>query len=275
MEQPKQWLTETYEEELAYMYQQEEPLPDHQGQYYTSFYPCRSSNSPSFGGESLNELGQPYPALSPSANFLSFAAAEASTHNFSGGSYGGLQVQGTRQQLQAPARRGRATASTHEHVIAERKRREKLQRQFVSLATIVPAGVRKADKISLLGSAIDYVKQLEEKVKALGEQGLLKSPECTLFESKCSISAADKDDSAGPSGSGSSSGDSSPVDVEASTRGNTVLLKICCKERRGVLVMVLSELENQGLSIITTNVLPFTDSCLNITITAKASPLCQ
>ncbi|KAF7062828.1 hypothetical protein CFC21_069388 [Triticum aestivum] len=242
MEQPKQWLTETeqYEEELAYMYQQEEPLPDHQGQYYTSFYPCRSSNSPSFGGESLNELGQPYPALSPSANFLSFAAAEASTHNFSGGSYGGLQVQGTRQQLQAPARQGRATASAHEHVIAERKRREKLQRQFVSLATIVPAGVRKvpplflfssflrsnfiklghADKISLLGSAIDYVKQLEEKVKALGEQGLLKSPECTLFESKCSISAADKDDSAGPSGSGSSSGDSSPVDVEASTRAS-------------------------------------------------------
>ena len=110
-------------------------------------------------------------------------------------------------------------------------------------------------------------------MKALGEQGLLKSPECTLFESKCSISAADKDDSAGPSGSGSRSGYSSP-DIEASIRGNTALLNICCKKRRGVLVMILSELENQGLSIINTNVIPFTDSCLNITITAKASPLC-
>ncbi|XBH88585.1 hypothetical protein VPH35_075854 [Triticum aestivum] len=281
MEQPKQWLTETeqYEEELAYMYQEEEePLRDRQGQYCTSFYPSRSSNFPSFGGESPNELGQPSPAPSPSVNFLSFGAGQANTLDFSAseGAYDGLQFQGTKQQLQAPERQGRATASAQEHVIAERKRREKLQLQFVSLATIVP-GVKKADRISLLGSTIDYVKQLEEKVKTMGEQGQQRSPECTVFESKCSISAADKDDSAGPSRSSSESDDaeySNPVDVEASIRGNTVLLKICCKERRGVLVMVLSELENQGLSIITTNVLPFTDSSLNITITAKASPLC-
>ncbi|XBH88587.1 hypothetical protein VPH35_075856 [Triticum aestivum] len=275
MEQPKQWLTETeqYEEELAYMYQEEEePLCDHQGQYYTSFYPSRSSNFPSFGGESPNEL----------VNFLSFGAGQASTLNFSGGAYDGLQFQGSKQQLQAPERRGRATASAQEHVIAECKRREKLQLQFASLATIAP-GIKKVlplflfNGISLLGSTIDYVKQLEEKVKTMGEQGQQRSPECTVFESKCSISAANKDDSAGHSRSSSESGDaeySNPVDVEASIHGNTVLLKIYCKERRGVLVMVLSELQNQGLSIITTNVLPFTDSSLNITITAKASPLC-
>ncbi|XBH88586.1 hypothetical protein VPH35_075855 [Triticum aestivum] len=252
MEQPKQWLIETeqYEEELAYMYQEEEePLRDHQGQYYTSFYPSRSSNFPSFVGESPNEMGQPSPARSPSVNFLSFGAGQASTLNFSGGAYDGLQFQGSK-----------ATASVQEHVIAECKRREKLQLQFASLATILPG-----------------IKKLEEKVKTMGEQGQQRSPECTVFESKCSISAADKDDSAGHSRSSSESGDaeySTPVDVEASIRGNTVLLKICCKERRGVLVMVLSELQNQGLSIITTNVLPFMDSSLNITITAKASPLC-
>jgi hypothetical protein len=128
------------------------------------------------------------------------------------------------------------------------------------------------DKISLLGGTIEYVKQLEEKVKDLEELGARRSSDSTVFESKCSISAADSD-AAGPSGSSSGEGHgeySNPA-VEASIRGNTVLLKICCKERRGVLVMVLSELENQGLSIINTNVVPFTDSCLNITITAKAS----
>ncbi|KAM3229940.1 hypothetical protein ACQJBY_060635 [Aegilops geniculata] len=124
------------------------------------------------------------------------------------------------------------------------------------------------DKISLLGSTIDYVKQLEDKVRALEEQGPRRPSESTtVFESKCRISAADND-AAGPSGSGDAAEDSSPA-VEASIRGHTALLKICCKERRGVLVMVLSELENQGLSIINTNVVPFTDSCLNITITAK------
>lgn len=299
---------EQEQEELAYMYQQEgghvpvpgreqqfaePPLPDHQEQYYTSpmaapsFHPSRSgsSNFPSFAGSSSlpnqpfrigpaavkNELGQPSQAPSPSANFLSFGTGQASTLNFSGGpcwrwQHGG--VQGTMQQLQAPERQGRATPSAQEHVIAERKRREKLQQQFVSLSTIVP-GIKKADKISLLGSTIEYVKQLEEKVKAMEQQGTRRSSERTVFESKCCTSAHD---AAGPSGSGSGSGDaeySSRAAVEASIGGDTVLLKICCKARRGVLVMVLSELESQGLSIITTNVLPFTDSCLNITITAK------
>ncbi|KAF7049860.1 hypothetical protein CFC21_058321 [Triticum aestivum] len=260
----------------------EPPLLGHQEQYYTSpmatpsFHPSRSSDFPSFGGSSSlpnlpfgsatvkNELGQPSPP--PSSNFLSFGAGQAGTLNFSGGAWQHDGVEGT-MQLQAPERRSRAPANAQEHVIAERKRREKLQQQFVSLATIVP-GLKKTDKISLLGSTIDYVKQLEDKVKALEEQGSRRSSESTtVFESKCRISAADND-AAGPSGSGDAAEDSSPA-VKASIRGHTALLKICCKERRGVLVMVLSELENQGLSIINTNVVPFTDSCLNITITAK------
>uniref|UniRef100_A0ACD5X0C0 Uncharacterized protein n=1 Tax=Avena sativa TaxID=4498 RepID=A0ACD5X0C0_AVESA len=262
------------------------PLPEHQEQYYTppmatpSFHPARSSNFPTFGGSSSlpnlpfgaatvkNEQRQPSPPPH-SSKFLSFGAGQASTLNFSGGAWHQDDMEGT-MQLQAPAeRRSRSPGNAQEHVIAERKRREKLQQQFVSLATIVP-GLKKTDKISLLGGTIEYVKQLEEKVKALEEHGARRSSESTVFESKCSISAADSD-AAGPSGSGSVDGDgaySSPA-VEASVRGNTALLKICCRERRGVLVMVLTELENQGLSIINTNVVPFTDSCLNITITAK------
>uniref|UniRef100_A0ACD5XDR9 Uncharacterized protein n=1 Tax=Avena sativa TaxID=4498 RepID=A0ACD5XDR9_AVESA len=299
MEQPNQWLTPTEQEELAYMYQQEgghvpgvieqqfaepPPLPEHQEQYYTppmatpsSFHPSRSSNFPTFGGSSSslpnlpfgaatvkNEQGQPSP--SHSSKFLSFGAGQASTLNFSGGAWQQDDMLEGAMQLQAPAeRRGRAPGNAQEHVIAERKRREKLQQQFVSLATIVP-GLKKTDKISLLGGTIEYVKQLEEKVQALEEQGARRSSESTVFETKCSISAADSD-AAGPSGSGS--GEHSSPAVEASVRGNTALLKICCKERRGVLVMVLTELENHGLSIINTNVVPFTDSCLNITITAK------
>ena len=296
------------------------PLPDHQEQYYTppvatpSFHPSRSSDFPIiFGGSSSlpnlpfgsaavkNEQGQPSPSPSPlldSSKFLSFGAGQASTLSFSGGAWQQDGIDGTMQQLQAPERRSRAPGNAQEHVIAERKRREKLQQQFVSLATIVPglkkvrdtmpalmcsetkywllniSGFFQTDKISLLGSTIDYVKQLEEKVKALEEKGTRRSSESTVFESKCRISSNDND-AADPTGCGSGDGDgeyTSPA-VEASIRGNTALLKICCKETRGVLVMVLSELENQGLSIINTNVVPFTDSCLNITITAKARHL--
>ncbi|KAF7051669.1 LOW QUALITY PROTEIN: hypothetical protein CFC21_059887 [Triticum aestivum] len=296
MEQPNQWLAQMQEEELVYMYQQEgalpgmeqqfaePPLADHQERYYTplmaipSFNQSRSSNFPSFGGSSSlpnlpfgsapveNELGQPSsrhrPTSYPAAGTLNFSVGACWQHD---------GVQGTMQQLQAPERRGRALASAQEHVIAERKRREKLHLQFVSLAMIIP-GIKKTDKLSLLGSTIDYVKQLEEKVKALDEQCSRGSSESMVFDSKCRISAADirhpdaDNGAAGPSGSGC--GYLSP-DIEASILGNTALLSIFCRGRKGVLVMVLSELENQGLSIINTNVVPFTDSCLNITITAK------
>ena len=126
------------------------------------------------------------------------------------------------------------------------------------------------DKISLLGSTIEYVKQLEEKVKTLKGQSARRTSEPTVFEGKCRISSEDSSDASGSSGSAFGAVGFSPT-VEASLHGDTVLLKIWCKEGRGVLVMIISELENQGLSIINTSVLPFTDSCLNITITAKAS----
>ncbi|TVU35980.1 hypothetical protein EJB05_17888, partial [Eragrostis curvula] len=39
---------------------------------------------------------------------------------------------------QSSERRSRAHLNTQEHVIAERRRREKMQQQFVALATIIP-----------------------------------------------------------------------------------------------------------------------------------------
>ncbi|KAF0899205.1 hypothetical protein E2562_015563 [Oryza meyeriana var. granulata] len=261
--------------------------PVHFDQFYTApmaaslFHPSHSSSFPTFGGSSTlpsltfgavttkKEQVQPSPS---SSNVLSFAGqAQGTTLDFSVGR-GWQQDDGVGVFQLPPERRSRAPANAQEHVIAERKRREKLQQQFVALATIVP-GLKKTDKVSLLGSTIDYVKQLEEKVKALEEQqGSRRTAEqpTTAFESKCRITA-DDDDGAGPSGSssGANDGSSSSPTVEASIHGSTVLLKICCKERRGLLVMVLSELEKQGLSIINTSVVPFTDSCLNITITGK------
>ncbi|XP_015690638.1 transcription factor bHLH19-like isoform X1 [Oryza brachyantha] len=300
MDEQNQWLTEPEPEELTYMYHQEEhsrmqeqfvggPLlepPVHFDQFNTTpmassnpFHPSQGASFPSFGGSELPSLtfgaaatkNEPRMQPSPSSsNVLSFAGqAQGATLDFSGRTW--QQDDGVSVFQQPPERRSRAPVNAQEHVIAERKRREKLQQQFVALATIVP-GLKKTDKISLLGSTIDYVKQLEEKVKTLEEQhGTRRTAEpTTAFESKCRITADDDDDDdAGPSGSASGADDAYSPTVEANIHGSTVLLKICCKERRGLLVMVLSELENHGLSIINTSVVPFTDSCLNITITAK------
>ena len=115
------------------------------------------------------------------------------------------------------------------------------------------------------------MKQLEEKVKTLEGQRERRTSEATVFESKYRIS--NDSNASCSSGSTFGAGGFNPT-VEASIHCDTVLLKICCLDRRGVLVMIISELENQGLSIINTSVLPFTDSCLNITVTAKARRSC-
>ncbi|KAH7517203.1 hypothetical protein FEM48_Zijuj09G0037600 [Ziziphus jujuba var. spinosa] len=52
------------------------------------------------------------------------------------------------------------------HVLAERRRREKLNERFIMLRSLVPF-VTKMDKASILGDTIEYLKQLRKKIQDL------------------------------------------------------------------------------------------------------------
>ncbi|RRT38931.1 hypothetical protein B296_00034476 [Ensete ventricosum] len=171
----------------------------------------------------------------------------------------------------------RPPSSAQDHVIAERKRRERLNQQFIALSTIIP-GLKKfggpfclcgmqTDKATLLGDAVNYIRQLEEKVKTLEEKASERTVESTILVNKSHISTADHHTS---DAEGSPFSEAFPK-ITASLNGNSILVRVQCEKRKGLFVKVLSEIERHHLSVINTNVMPFASSSLDITVTAQAS----
>lgn len=175
-----------------------------------------------------------------------------------------------------PSMAKKPSHSNKEHIIAERKRREKLNQRFIALSAIVP-GLKKMDKTSVLSDAIKYLKQLQERVKSLEEQAARKTVESALVrvkkshlcdnddDSYSSCSCDDDDDSDGrPSGA-----ESALPEIEAKISDSTILVKIHCEKHKGVLVKALSEIEQIHLSVVNTSVMLFTSSSLDITVMAQ------
>ncbi|KAF6142383.1 hypothetical protein GIB67_033810 [Kingdonia uniflora] len=63
-----------------------------------------------------------------------------------------------------------------DHVIAERKRRKKFSQRLIALSAMIP-GLKKMDKATVLGDAIKYLKELQERVNSLEAQSAMKTTE--------------------------------------------------------------------------------------------------
>ncbi|XP_073309269.1 transcription factor bHLH25-like [Primulina huaijiensis] len=153
---------------------------------------------------------------------------------------------------------------TKDNVLAERKRREKLTQRFIDLSALVP-DLKKMDKASILGDAIKYTKQLQERVKILEHQTKNKSIESVVFVKKhlhCSENS-------------SSDHKSAPIiaeplpEIEARFSDNDVLINIQCEKRNGLLEITVAEIEKLKLSVVNSNAITFGDSALYIVVMAK------
>ncbi|KAI3742721.1 hypothetical protein L1987_60415 [Smallanthus sonchifolius] len=137
------------------------------------------------------------------------------------------------------ASRLRKTTSHEElsanHVLAERRRREKLNERFITLRTLVPL-VTKMDKASILGDTIEYVKQLRKKIQDLEAR-------CRLDNSKRKVRVVER-------GSGGG-GKAAEVQVEVSIIENDALVEVQCKHREGLLLDVMKKLRELGVEITT------------------------
>ncbi|MBA0592171.1 hypothetical protein Gorai_009158, partial [Gossypium raimondii] len=154
-----------------------------------------------------------------------------------------------------------------DHVLAERKRREKLSQSFISLSALIP-GLKKTDKASILGDAITYLKKLQDRVNVLEEQVAKKTMESVIFVRKTQIYADDETSSSDESVHGQSNNNPFP-EIEARVSDKDVLIRIHCKNNKGCISNIINEVEKLHLFVLNSHVLPFGQATLDITITAQ------
>ncbi|KAJ7968362.1 transcription factor bHLH25-like [Quillaja saponaria] len=156
-------------------------------------------------------------------------------------------------------------SQTQDHIIAERKRREKLSQRFIALSAIVP-GLKKMDKASVLGDAIKYLKQLQEKVKTLEEEQARKKAVESVVTVKKSQLFADANNYLSDS--------TVPLEVqlpeiEARFCEKNVLIRVHCEKRKGVPEKTITEIEKLHLTVVNSSVVTFGNCALHITIVAQ------
>ncbi|KAE8704086.1 Transcription factor bHLH18 [Hibiscus syriacus] len=163
--------------------------------------------------------------------------------------------------------RSRSPVHAQDHVIAERKRREKLSQSFISLSALIP-GLKKTDKDSVLGDAIKYLKQLQDRVNVLEKQVANKTTESVIFVRKTQIYADDETISSSNENSDGRSNDAFP-EIEARVSDKDVLIRIQCKNNKGCITNIINEVEKLHLFVLNTSVLPFGQATHDITIAAQ------
>nr|QDL88373.1 transcription factor bHLH18-like isoform X2 [Cymbidium ensifolium] len=169
----------------------------------------------------------------------------------------------------ASAAASRPSSHNQEHILAERKRREKLSQRFIALSAIVP-DLKKMDKASVLGDAIKYLKTLQEKVKTLEDQAAKTTVKSAILIKKSQLSTTTNDDSdISSSGESAAEGGHSLPEIEVKLSDKTALIKIHCECKKGDLVRALSEIEKLQLGIVSISALPFAASSLDITVMAQ------
>jgi hypothetical protein len=130
------------------------------------------------------------------------------------------------------------------------------------------------DKASVLGDAVKYVKELQERLRVLEEKNKNStSPvECvvTVNGPQLSYESSSSDESeADQAGSDNNDEVLGPHDVEARILDKDVLIRIHCKKQKGLLLKVLFEIQKLHLCVVNSSVLPFGNSILDITIVAQ------
>ncbi|CAK8574597.1 unnamed protein product [Lathyrus sativus] len=171
-------------------------------------------------------------------------------------------------------KKGRNSFQCADHIIAERKRRQELTERFIALSATIP-GLSKTDKASILRAAIDYVKQLQERVHELEKQDKNVGVTSMMVLNKPNLRGIINNNE-GDKNSGETSSDDDDdcnknilPEIEARVMGKEVLIEIHCEKQIGIELKVLKHIENLELFVTGSSVLPFGKSNISVTIIAQ------
>ncbi|KAK6788645.1 hypothetical protein RDI58_012443 [Solanum bulbocastanum] len=136
----------------------------------------------------------------------------------------------------------RSGEQAHEHLLAERKRRKKISKLFVSLASLVP-GLNKMDKASILEGAATLIRQLGERAKQDDHQS-------TIDMMKKSSLLPE-------------------VEVKSLEKELLITILLYKNQQKGNIDEILSVIQRLHLTIKTTNFMPFGTTSMHITVIAQ------
>ncbi|XP_068645348.1 transcription factor ABORTED MICROSPORES-like [Aristolochia californica] len=195
-------------------------------------------------------------------------------------------------------RSGRRNQS--KNLVAERKRRKKLNDRLYALRALVPK-ITKMDRASILGDAIEFVKELQKQVKDLQDeleeapdeeaakkngngqldtqnlhavaQGDNKSPEegsgLVIIDQGTRCSSSNKTSDASKKNPDSLSTDDKGQQMEvqaevSEVNGNEFFVKIFCEHKAGGFVRLMEAMNSLGLEVTNANITTFRGLVLNV-----------
>lgn len=114
------------------------------------------------------------------------------------------------------------------------------------------------DKTSVLGDAINYMKELKEKVKMLEDRTTKQTIESVVLINKQETMSTMENNEEQPL-----------PEIEAKVSENSILLNILCEKRKGLVVKILAEVEKLNLVVVNTSAACFGAQAFHITILAE------
>ncbi|PWA45657.1 Myc-type, basic helix-loop-helix (bHLH) domain-containing protein [Artemisia annua] len=170
----------------------------------------------------------------------------------------------------------RTPVQVQDHVLAERKRREKLNRQFISMSALLP-NLKKMDKISVLEEATNHIIELHDRVKKLQGLSVVEQKDAKEYTIALKRSRPSDDDNEDSSYQGinfeddsADVGSKSSAEIEVRISGGSVLVRIYSQKVPSLLGKMLRKMQELGLSVISSSSMPVANTTALIIILAQS-----